>query len=265
MHGAHRSGGNPAGRSTSALGHGAWTIWTADRQRPTAPLLFPWPVGDRLCLGNQQTLSGNPVILHDMAHSPHRTKIPVCHFWILEPKVSDTSLAKMIHVHPSLPNSTHVYIYISFVSIYIYVYMDPMRLLLYGHLLATMAAIAPIEILMPSSVCHPLFQPSASALHRDLYSNGINHCTIWTHIESAAKKPHWMKVSSSVLCKQPQRGDPAIFQGLCPHHGTCGLSQFIVLAGMIVLIAARATQLSFPCVRPLGHALRVLTLILATG
>ena len=117
----------------------------------------------------------------------------------------------------------YVYIYISFVSIYIYVYMDPMRLLLYGHLLATMAAIAPIEILMPRSVCHPSFQPSASALHRDLYSNGINHCTIWTHIESAAKKPHWMKVSSSVLCKQPQRGDPAIFQRLCPQHRTCGL------------------------------------------
>ena len=36
------------------------------------------------------------------------TKTSICHFWILEPKVSDTSLVKMIHVHPSLPNSTHV-------------------------------------------------------------------------------------------------------------------------------------------------------------
>ena len=97
MHGAHRSGGNPGGRSTSALGHGAWTIWTADRQRRTAPLLSAWPVGDRLALEISKRcwwkhrvlrVSGNPIILHDMAHSPHRTKIPVCHFWILEPKVS---------------------------------------------------------------------------------------------------------------------------------------------------------------------------------
>ena len=56
MHGAHRSGGNPGGRSTSALGHGAWTIWTADRQRRTAPLLSAWPSRRQTRLGNQQTL-----------------------------------------------------------------------------------------------------------------------------------------------------------------------------------------------------------------
>ena len=125
-----------------------------------------------------------------------------------------TQACQTLHMYIYIRIYTYIYIYI--ICIYLYLrlyYMDPMRLLLYGHLLATMAAIAPIEILMPSSVCHPSFQPSASALHRDLYSNGINHCTIWTHIESAAKKPHWMKVSSSVLCKQPQRGDPAIFKG----------------------------------------------------
>ena len=51
-------------------------------------------------------VSGNSILLH--VTNTHTTKTSICHFWILEPKVSDTSLVKMIHVHPSLPNSTHV-------------------------------------------------------------------------------------------------------------------------------------------------------------
>ena len=120
MHGAHLNG-RPGGLTIGSRPQGLWMISTAEVHRRTAPLASPF-VWSRTTsawksakAADERTACAVCVATPSCGITSHtskqrfKTKTKSATFGSLSQNVADTSFNKMIHVHPSLPNSTHVY------------------------------------------------------------------------------------------------------------------------------------------------------------